>query len=84
MAMEDQAGVAPIEVYKVGQVYFVIYGNHRVSVARKEKFTSIEAHVIEFRTNIALTPDVQPDDLIIKAEYAEFPDATRIVDLRPN
>jgi len=68
----------------VGDVYFVIDGNHRVSIARQEKFTSIEAHVIEVRTNVPLTPDVQPDDLIIKAEYAEFLDATHIMDLRPN
>jgi len=84
VAMEDQAGVEPIEVYKVGQVYFVIDGNHRVSVARREKFTSIEAHVIELKTNMTLSPNVQPDDLIIKAEYAEFLDATHIMELRPN
>ena len=83
-AMQDPAGLPPIEVYKVGEVYFVIDGNHRVSVARQEKFTTIEARVIEFKTNITLTPDVQPDDLIIKAEYAEFLDATHIMDLRPN
>jgi nucleotide-binding universal stress UspA family protein len=84
MAMEDQVGVEPIEVYKVGQVYFVIDGNHRVSVARREKFASIEAHVIELKTNMTLTPDVKPDDLIVKAEYAEFLDATHIMELRPN
>ena len=64
-AMEDGAGLPPIEVYKVGEVYFVMDGNHRVSIARQEGSTSIEAHVIEVRTNVPLTPDVQPDDLII-------------------
>ncbi len=83
-AMEDGAGLPPIEVYKVGEVYFVMDGNHRVSIAKQEGFTSIEARVIEVRTNVPLTPDVQPDDLIIKAEYAEFLEATRIMDLRPN
>ena len=83
-AMEDGAGLPPIEVYKVGEVYFVIDGNHRVSIARQEGATTIEARVIEVRTNIPLTPDVQPDDLIIKAEYADFLDATKITDLRPN
>ncbi len=82
--MENGSGLPPIEVYKVGEVYFVVDGNHRVSVARQEKFTSIEARVIEFKTDIKLTPDIQPDDLIIKAEYAEFLDTTRIMDLRPN
>jgi len=82
--LESGTGLPPIEVYKVGEVYFVIDGNHRVSIARQEGATTIEARVIEFKTDISLTPDVQPDDLIIKAEYAQFLDATRITDLRPN
>jgi len=83
-AMEEGVGLPPIEVYKVGEVYFVIDGNHRVSIARQEKYRTIEAHVVEVRTDIPLTPDVQPDDLIIKAEYADFLKATGIMDLRPN
>jgi nucleotide-binding universal stress UspA family protein len=82
--MESNANLDPIEVYKVGEVYFVADGNHRVSIARQEGLISIEAHVIELKTDIPLTPDIQPDDLIIKAEYAEFLVATRIMDLRPN
>ena len=82
--LEDGAGLPPIEVYKVGDVYFVIDGNHRVSVARQEGLTTIEARVIELQTDIKLTPDIQPDDLIIKAEYADFLHQTRITDLRPN
>ena len=83
-AMEEGAGLPPIEVYKVGDVYFVIDGNHRVSIARQEGAKTIEARVIEVQTQIPLTPDVQPDDLIVKAEYAEFLAATHITDLRPN
>jgi len=83
-AMEDGAGLPPIEVYKVGEVYFVLDGNHRVSVARQEGATFIEAHVIEVKTDVPLTPNIQLDDLIVKAEYAEFLEATRIMDLRPN
>jgi nucleotide-binding universal stress UspA family protein len=82
--LEEGAGLPPIEVYKVGEVYFVIDGNHRVSIARQERLTTIEARVIEVRTDIPLTPDVQPDDLIIKAEYAEFLEDTHIMDRRPN
>jgi len=81
---DSTPSLPPIEVYKVGEVYFVIDGNHRVSIARQEGLTSIEARVIEVKTDIPLTPDVQPEDLIIKAEYAEFLEATRIMDLRPN
>jgi nucleotide-binding universal stress UspA family protein len=76
-------GLPPIDVYKVGEVYFVLDGNHRVSVARQEGFTYIQAHVIEVKTDIPLTPDVQPDDLILKAEYAEFLAQTDFNTLRP-
>ena len=82
--LENGAGLPPIDVYKVGDVYFVIDGNHRVSVARQEKLSTIEAHVIEVRTSIPLTPDVRAEDLIIKSEYAGFLDDTGIMDLRPN
>ncbi len=79
-----EGNLPPIEVYKVGDVYFVVDGNHRVSIAQQEGMKTIEARVIEIRTDIPLTPDVQPDDLIIKAEYADFLDATRLNELRPN
>ena len=84
MDMDAGTTLPPIEVYKVGEVYFVVDGNHRVSIARQEKLTTIEARVIEINTPIALTPDVQPDDLIVKAEYAQFIHDTHIMDLRPN
>jgi len=65
-------GLPAIEVYKVSEVYFVLDGNHRVSVARQEAWKTIEAHVIEIQTDIPLTPDVQPNELIVKAEYSDF------------
>ncbi len=84
-AIDDPSGAGwpAIDVYKVGEVYFVLDGNHRVSVARQEGFTQIQAHVIEVKTDIPLTPDVQPDDLIIKAEYAEFLAKTEFNLIRP-
>jgi nucleotide-binding universal stress UspA family protein len=83
----DPAGLPPIEVYQVGQVYFVIDGNHRVSIARQEKLDTIEAHVIEVQTDIPLTaemPSKEVDRLIIQSEQTEFLAETRILDLRPN
>ena len=83
--LDDPQGVAlpPVEVYKVGDVYFVLDGNHRISVARQEGFEYIEARVIEVKTDIPITPDIQPDDLIIKAEYANFLEQTNFASLRP-
>jgi nucleotide-binding universal stress UspA family protein len=83
--IDDPAGIsmAPIDVYKVGEVYFVLDGNHRVSVAQQEGVEFIEAHVIEVKTDVPVTADIQPDDLIIKSEYADFLEQTGIARLRP-
>jgi nucleotide-binding universal stress UspA family protein len=58
-------------------------GNHRVSVARRMGATHIEAEVTEIETKVPLSPDVQPDDLILKAEYADFLEETALDELRP-
>lgn len=61
-----------ITVYKIGDAYFVLDGNHRVSIARREGLEFIDAHVTEVRTRVPLSPDDQPDELLIKAEMAAF------------
>lgn len=76
-------GLPPIKVYQIGEVYFVLDGNHRVSVARQLGATHIQAYVTEVRTRVPLSPEVQPDDLILKAEYADFLERTRLDELRP-
>lgn len=78
-----EGGFPPIEVYKVGDVYFVLDGNHRVSVAREMGATHIQAYVTEVPTRVPLEPGVQPDDLIIKARYAEFLERTGLDRSRP-
>jgi nucleotide-binding universal stress UspA family protein len=72
MATESLQGVPPIEVYKVGDYYFVRDGNHRVSIARQNGQTQIEAYVIEVVTRVPLTGDVDLDNLIIQEEFANF------------
>jgi len=79
----DMGGLPPIKVYQIGEVYFVLDGNHRVSVARQVGATYIEAYVTEVRTKVPLSPNTQPDDLILKAEYADFLEHTRLDELRP-
>lgn len=72
VAAMDMTGVPPIEVYRIGDAYFVSDGNHRVSVAREIGAKHIQAYVTEIQTEVPLTPDTDPDDLILKAEYADF------------
>lgn len=76
----NRSGLPAIQVYQVGEAYFVIDGNHRVSVARREGITYIEAEVIEIRTPVPFTPDMTPDDLICKAELAAFLEETGLGD----
>ena len=77
-------GLPPIEVYQINDVYFVEDGNHRVSVARQLGATYIQAYVTKLTSKVPLTPDVQPDELIIKAEYADFLEHTRLDEFRPD
>lgn len=78
-----EGGFPPIEVYKISEVYFVLDGNHRVSIARQEGSNSISAYVTEFNTSVPLSADVHLDDLIIKSEYADFLALTRLDKFRP-
>jgi nucleotide-binding universal stress UspA family protein len=82
-AMTGPRGLPPIEVYQIGQVYFVLDGNHRVSIARELGATHIEAYVTKVDTRVSLSPDVQPDELIVKGEYTDFLESTHLDELRP-
>src|SRR5574337_1282719 len=82
-AVDGDSGLPPIEVYQIGDAYFVLDGHHRVSVARQMGRTHIEAVVTEVRARVPLSPEVQPDDLIVKAEYTDFLEYTRLDQLRP-
>jgi len=74
--MMGPTGVPPIEVYQLGDVYFVRDGNHRVAAALAQGMDAIEACVSEIPVKVPLEPDSDVDDLIIKVEHAEFLDAT--------
>ena len=80
---DGSVGLPPIDVYKIGDAYFVQDGNHRVSVARQLGAKTIEAFVTEVRTRVPLSPETEPDDLIIKAEYADFLESTHLDELKP-
>jgi len=82
VAMDGAAGLPPIEVYRIGGAHFVLDGNHRVSVARELGASHIQAYVKEVETKVSLSPDVQPDELIIKAEQAAFLERTRLDETR--
>ncbi|MDP9248233.1 MAG: hypothetical protein M3O95_09130, partial [Candidatus Dormibacteraeota bacterium] len=73
----------PIEVYRVGDVYFVRDGHHRVSVARRLGQETIRANVIEVRTRVPLGSEVNAHELLRSAEYASFLEMTQLDRLCP-
>ena len=60
---EGPKGFPPIDLYQVGDLYFVVDGHHRVSVARSMGGATIEARVREFTTPVQLGPETDLADL---------------------
>ena len=77
-------GPPPIELYKVGDAYFVRDGNHRVSVARELGAKSIQAHVVELPTTVPLRPGMSTQELESAEAYANFLDETGLSRAVPN
>ncbi|HEX9090347.1 MAG TPA: universal stress protein, partial [Anaerolineales bacterium] len=73
----------PIEAYELGEVYFVDDGNHRVSVAKQLGAKEIQAYVTEVHSRVPLSPDIRPEELILKFEYADFLENTNLDQTRP-
>jgi nucleotide-binding universal stress UspA family protein len=83
LAVTGQQGVPPIEVYQLGDAYFVKDGNHRVSVARQLGTRDIQAYVTPVKTRVPFTADDEAEDLILKEEHTSFLEETRLDELRP-
>jgi nucleotide-binding universal stress UspA family protein len=84
VAMTSDAGLPPIEVYQIGETFFVLDGHHRVSIARQMGAPSIEAYVRQVHTKIPLSPEDRPGNLILKSEYSDFLDHTRLDEFFPD
>ncbi len=83
-SFQGMKGLPPIDVYRLGSVYFVRDGNHRVSVARQMGSDLIQAYVTDVESKVELTADVKPDDLIIKTELVKFLEVTRLDQSQPD
>lgn len=73
----------PIEVYKLGEVYFVRDGNHRVSVARQRGQAYIDASVTEITSPVPITTDTDINELIRQVERIHFFEKTGLAELYP-
>lgn len=83
-ALHQGLQLPPVELYKIGDVYFVRDGNHRISVARHLGFPDIDAEVIELLVDVPLTPALSMRNLLLTEEYSDFLEWTNLHDLRPD
>ncbi len=83
-AMVEGDELPPIDVYKVGDDYYVIDGHHRVSVARSLGRATINARVVEVKTRAPLGRKRDAGALLRAAEYAAFLETTQLHRTRPD
>ena len=83
-AFYEDIHLPPVVLYKVGQVYFVVDGHHRVSVARGQGQEYIEAEVRECATRVNITPDIRPEDLEILGAKVDFLERTGLDNSHPD
>src|ERR687893_2290328 len=55
-AFQRSEDLPPVELYEIGDSYFVVDGHHRVSVARYHEVPTVEAAVAEFRPKLPAAP----------------------------
>jgi len=82
-AFYQEISLPPIVLYKVGEVYFVVDGHHRVSVAREQNAEFIDAEVRECSSKVKITSGLKSEDLEILQEKVEFIEATGLDQLLP-
>jgi hypothetical protein len=66
LAARRGENIPPIEVYRVGDLHFIIDGHHRVSVAHALGLSTIDAYVTEVRTKLKPDGIRYRGDLIVK------------------
>ncbi len=74
----------PVDLYKIGEVYFVRDGNHRVSVARERDQQFIDAYVTEIDIPFRLTVDMDFDEVQLQKAHGQFRQQTGLDQLFPD
>ena len=83
IAHQKMVILPPVELFKMGDVYFVKDGNHRVSVARERGQLFVDAYVTEIDIPVPFSVDTTIDDLFLMKDYAAFLSETRLLEQRP-
>jgi hypothetical protein len=74
----------PVELYKLGETYFVKDGNHRVSVAREQGQEFVDARVVEVDAPVPISSVAELEEWIRHQDAVDFLDKTRLTELRPD
>lgn len=83
MISPHAVGVPPVSLYKIGEAYFVMDGNHRISIAQEMGLDSIEAYVTEVKTKVSLSSSFTLEELVEKAALADFLEDTHLDRILP-
>jgi hypothetical protein len=71
-AMRRGEAMPPVELIRIGQIYFVRDGHHRVSVARALGHTDIDANVTEVVTRVGAERAITLEELPVKSHRRVF------------
>lgn len=82
-AYYEDTALPPIELYRLGETYFVKDGNHRVSVARERGQEFIDAYIIELEAPVPITSIEELEEWVRRQDALDFLTRTRLVRLRP-
>ncbi|MGH2655832.1 MAG: hypothetical protein ACRDIZ_03900 [Actinomycetota bacterium] len=73
----------PIQVYRLGEAYFVIDGHHRVAIARQRRMSHIDAEVTELRSRWRLPADADLGRIIHAEQERIFMEESGLERARP-
>ena len=71
-AMRRGESLPPVDLYKIGEIYFVRDGHHRVSVACALGHNDIDAYVTEVITRVGIDHPITLADLPLKSHERVF------------
>lgn len=83
-AIYEEVILPPVDLYKMGEIYFVKDGNHRVSVARERGQEFIDAFVTEIVVPFDIAPDASMSEITLQKERTRFLEKTEIDQIRPD
>ncbi|HEV7664468.1 MAG TPA: hypothetical protein VGQ62_13090 [Chloroflexota bacterium] len=82
-AHHEEVSLPPVELYRLGETYFVKDGNHRVSVARERGQVYVDATVIELQAAVPIGSLAELEEWIGRQDAVAFLSTTRLLELRP-